>query len=486
MFKKLQYSLAIFLWVYIILRAIRVPITHDEAYSFFLVKTNYIKAMAGTANTHWLNSIGMKLGSLFSDAPFFLRIFSVLAWPIYAVSAIKISEATSNKIIQLVLFVLLIANPFLIDFFSLARGYGLACAFVLASLWLSVRAIKQNAWSQKDWLPALFCASVAVGSNYTSFYFFISFVAFYVLAIIVQKKIKLLWPPSLNLWWILIIGVSVIAVSNLLFIKLYTGDLEYGGDSNFIMSVFGSLVRGTMYFKTGEGPVIYTAVILPAILLSGIVYAVYVCVKQKAVKPVLLPAMIVLMMSLLSIFFHVFFKTPYLLSRTTLIFYPCICVLLLFCIDEMDRKRIVARYLLQATSLILVALASFHFLRSANLSYCYEWIDQAETQKSYDVVAKDGGKKVLVHLWHSGVFANYYSVVAANKYPFTVQKFRSEDVINLNDSFINVILSSDHMILLPPFNLTQMKERGINFTVLKQFPITQATVLRIDSATQMR
>src|SRR5579875_2759648 len=111
MIKYIKWLAVLLLWVYIILRAIYVPMTHDEAYSYLLIKTNYIKAMGGTANTHWLNSLGMKIGSLLlGDDPWKLRIFSMLAWLIYGWSFINISERVKNKIVGIGLFVALVAN----------------------------------------------------------------------------------------------------------------------------------------------------------------------------------------------------------------------------------------------------------------------------------------------------------------------------------------------------------------------------------------
>src|SRR5687767_33752 len=134
--KGFQWLAVFLLWVYVAARAVLLAFTHDEAYSYLLVKTDYFVAMTGTANTHWLNSVGMKLGSLLlGDEEWQLRIFSVLAWPLYGVSALRISGLLQNGLAGLLLFCALVFNPYVLDFFSLARGYGLQFAFVMAALW---------------------------------------------------------------------------------------------------------------------------------------------------------------------------------------------------------------------------------------------------------------------------------------------------------------------------------------------------------------
>ena len=58
---KVQWLIVTILWIYIFYRAVFISITQDEAYSYFLVKTNYWRAMPGSLNTHWLNTLAMRL-----------------------------------------------------------------------------------------------------------------------------------------------------------------------------------------------------------------------------------------------------------------------------------------------------------------------------------------------------------------------------------------------------------------------------------------
>jgi hypothetical protein len=480
MLRSLKWLLVLILWVYIIARAYSVPITHDEAYSYLLIKTNYIKAMAGTANTHWLNSLGMKIGSLLlGDQPWQLRIFSMLAWILYGFSAITVSGKMRNKLAGLTLLVVLVANPFILDFFSLARGYGLACAFTLASIWKATEAIEKDAWRPKDWLPAIFLASLSVMSNYTTFYFFMSFVLAYIIVVVAHGNWKWLWPPSLNRWWVLVAGTGLIAVSNLMFIKLYTGDLEYGGDSNLFMSVIGSFVRGSFYYITNEKLVFYLTYAIVFLLCICFIYAYYSIGKTKSISSFSFISSVVLSMLLLNIIFHLLFKTPYLFSRTTLVFYPCIIVMLFYGLNEVTAKKALDSYIPTALSLPVLILFVYHFIGSYNLQYCYEWKDQADTKKAFDTVVRNKGKDVLIHKWHAGVFINYYRVAQKDNYPFRAKTFNTDDVTSLTDAFCDTVHQYDHMVLLPPFDLEKMRKKGLKFTILKQFPVTGAVVLHL-------
>lgn len=480
MVKYAKWLIVFSLWVYILLRAVYVPITHDEAYSYLLIKSNYISAMAGTANTHWLNSLGMKIGSLLlGDQPWQLRIFSMLAWFLFGFSAINISEQIKNKFAGTGLFIVLVANPFLLDFFSLARGYGLACAFILAAIWKSFEALDKNTWQWKQWIPAVLFTSLAVLSNYTSFYFFISFIGAYIFFIVAKKQWKIIWPPKFNWWWLLVIGTGLIAVSNLLFIKFYTGDLDYGSDSGFVSSLFGSLIRGSLYFH-GErysSAISYSVV---ALLFISIAYAFYLYKNYKEVSSFIFFSLVGFLMFLFIIAFHLFFKIPFLFSRTTLLFYPVIAIVIFYFFDELKLRSSVKNFIVASFSLAVVAIFIFHFFSVFNFSYCYEWRDQAETKKCLDAVVQDKGRNVLINKWHYGVFKNYYSLVNKGKYNFNATQFGDDELSNISDAFADTMRHYDHAILLPPFDLQKMRDKGLHFTVLKQFPITGAAVLRME------
>jgi hypothetical protein len=79
------FSIALFAFVYVILRAVNLQITHDEAWSFRLVDIFYLNAMGGVANTHWLNSFFIKIWTLIlGNEPWMLRIHSILSFLVYS------------------------------------------------------------------------------------------------------------------------------------------------------------------------------------------------------------------------------------------------------------------------------------------------------------------------------------------------------------------------------------------------------------------
>jgi hypothetical protein len=139
--KYLFAGLSAILCIWVIYRAFNLSITNDEAFTFYNVATHNIKMMCGTANTHWLNSFFVFIETvLIGNKEWMIRIHSILGflvftWAIYRVSASFIS----NFWHWLIPISLLLLNIYVLDFFSLARGYALSMAFELLAFWFHLQ-----------------------------------------------------------------------------------------------------------------------------------------------------------------------------------------------------------------------------------------------------------------------------------------------------------------------------------------------------------
>jgi hypothetical protein len=165
---KVYLIISFLIWCYIIYRAFAIPITQDEAHTYLLVKTNNWRQIVGTANTHWLNTIFIRffLWLPGTDHTWKLRMLSMSAWAIYSFSTIKISLNFKNSWLGVAFFIAAIGNPFLIFYFSLARGYAAACAFIMLALWqvsalLVNKEVRPEKWARKvvlDFLISFSCS----------------------------------------------------------------------------------------------------------------------------------------------------------------------------------------------------------------------------------------------------------------------------------------------------------------------------------------
>jgi hypothetical protein len=144
-------GLVLVVGTYVVLRAALVPWVHDEAASlYWYVDTGRFLPYHALwdANNHFLNSASGILSSrLFGLHLFGSRILSVLAFGLYAWGGWRITRAIQRPFIRWATAIALLTCPFLLDHFSLFRGYGAAMACWLLALdglmrwWTSQRAI---------------------------------------------------------------------------------------------------------------------------------------------------------------------------------------------------------------------------------------------------------------------------------------------------------------------------------------------------------
>lgn len=153
---------ALLVFIYLIIRSITVPISHDEAATFF----HYIQShkfvpyyTLWDANNHFLNSLLVyPLYKLFGSDLFWLRFPNLMFFPLYAVFAYKLTIDIKSSLVQLITSIALITAPFLIEFFAQTRGYGLSFALLLGAVYYLNAFIK----SKSPWHQFLTLAYIAL------------------------------------------------------------------------------------------------------------------------------------------------------------------------------------------------------------------------------------------------------------------------------------------------------------------------------------
>ena len=125
--------LTLVIGVYVVWRAARVPWVHDECASLFwyVERGHFLPGKAHLdANNHFLSTaIGVLVYKLGGLSLLCSRLGSLLAWPIYAWASYRIGLHLAHRNVRWIMWIALLACPFLLDFFSLFRGYALQIAF---------------------------------------------------------------------------------------------------------------------------------------------------------------------------------------------------------------------------------------------------------------------------------------------------------------------------------------------------------------------
>lgn len=172
--------------IYVIVRAVRVPITIDEAATYLNYVSSDILAIFrfDSTNNHFLNTLLTKIcWALGGPSEFALRLPNLMAYVVFLFFSFRILDRfAKDKIIAISGFFLLNLNPYVLDFFSLSRGYGLSLAFLMAALFFFFsfldRTIEGRPGQYRQLNLSLAAASLAVLSNFSLLNVYVSLVAF--------------------------------------------------------------------------------------------------------------------------------------------------------------------------------------------------------------------------------------------------------------------------------------------------------------------
>jgi len=131
--------LCLIVLVILIVRAINVPVTHDEATTYFnYVQTaDFVPFLAkGEANNHFLNSfITYIFVQLFGSSPLALRLSNLVFAPLYFFFCYKISRELSSTVLRWIFLPVMVFTFHIMEFFALTRGYGLSLTFLAGAIW---------------------------------------------------------------------------------------------------------------------------------------------------------------------------------------------------------------------------------------------------------------------------------------------------------------------------------------------------------------
>jgi len=138
----LVFALASFLTIH----AWHTGVTIDEAASYLMYVNepwgdSWIAfANTNTLNNHVLNSFVIKLVDLvYPWHEFAMRVPNLLAFLVYAMAVCFIVINLSSLVSRLIALLVFFSNPFALEYFSLARGYGLGLAFEAAALFFALK-----------------------------------------------------------------------------------------------------------------------------------------------------------------------------------------------------------------------------------------------------------------------------------------------------------------------------------------------------------
>lgn len=131
--KKTLIYIGISLCLLMAFKSIVLPLTYDEAYSFLFYALPGDFFSTSLANNHPLNTLLIWFFTKFSDSELWIRMPNLLFGLLYIYLSYSIAHQSRSKILTFAIFT---TCPYLSEFFSLARGYGISASLIFFGITL--------------------------------------------------------------------------------------------------------------------------------------------------------------------------------------------------------------------------------------------------------------------------------------------------------------------------------------------------------------
>ncbi len=382
---------AVVLLCYSVVRAVTVSFTWDESWSFlhYVIPRVYIQNAfdAMGANHHLLNVWGMIAAShLFGNNELSLRSPNLLAHAIFLYATARIALRSPSCIVSITTFLVLNLDPYLLDFFSLARGYGLAIGWMMLSLWMFTRYFTEG--RQLKWLTlAMLTAALAALSNLV--------MVNYLLA--VATAFAAMWGmdalrgqgTSKRHWGVVAAGTALGLAATVPFaIALSRGGSLFFGCGSIWDCALNSLADKLMYLLHYGWPARNILLVFLAFAVASgmaVVFAAWRGGWMNELKVMLFGACVTGACIAFIVMQNLLFNTPFPKDRTALYLVPLFLFVPVSGLVAWPRGSFTPGAL--GTLLALPLL--LHMARSANLSYCVEWKPEGEVSKMLALISHD-------------------------------------------------------------------------------------------------
>ncbi|MGB1316695.1 MAG: hypothetical protein ACPG5W_00740, partial [Flavobacteriales bacterium] len=232
-------------------------------------------------------------------------------------------------------FLILNLNPYLLDFFSLARGYGLASAFTLGSIVFYVKWLKSYRYGRL--VVSLVFASTAVLCNFSLVNLFLALVALVILEVVVSDASSFKKTPIIFLVGI-VTGLTILLVVRPIAELLNNQELFFGGSSG----VWSDTITSLILRSTGSNLDKLNSLVFAGFALTSLIVLIGAVAKIRNPKnrfKGVTATLLVLLLILLSLQLqNWFFGTKFLFQRTALFLIPIYLVGLVLALQEIGKR----------------------------------------------------------------------------------------------------------------------------------------------------
>lgn len=384
--------IGLLLLAYTTARAITVSFSWDESWTWVHhVSKNmfYQQAYDKMGGNHHLLNVWLMwiCHKLFGDGVLSMRLPSLVAHVIFLYASGRMALKARSGLLAVAVFILLNVHPYLLDFFSLARGYGLGCGWMMLSLWHAWRYFDGNGNSRQ----VLWAAAFA-GLSAMSHVIMVNYLLALGLAFLLVWAAQALQGKAVA-WRSNLIALCIPGAIGLGMILPNALGLFHGGSLNFGCDTFWNCMVRTL----GEKVLYHQPYAWPVlrIMALGIGGVALVCLATiiaavrggwaNRLQPMFF-GLLVLGGCLLSFFLQqLLFEVPLPQSRTGLFLLPLLAYVLAAALVAWPKPHLFPTV---AACLLCIPLL-YHQGKSFNLTYAVEWKPSGEVAHMLDIIAAD-------------------------------------------------------------------------------------------------
>lgn len=360
-------------------KAFHASFTHDESYTYLQYVNQTIADIfsyeGDLANNHLLNTLLMKWSAFFfgnTELP--LRLPNILAHLLYLIVTYALFRRYTPKW-TIPFFLIANFNPYLIDFFSLARGYGLAIACMTAGIYYYCRYIESKRTFHH--VLSLVCIGLATLSNFALVNLVPIIVFIHVLFYFIIECNSFTFRNFLKANWVQFIVLIPFLVLIYHPIKsLIDNDLIIvGGNASFWNDTVTSLLYAIAYTASYK----YIFVLLWQGLILGV--ATFTVIQFISIRKNKIPlelnmkirlflGLLLFLLVLSTILQHWLLETPYLMNRFALFLYPLFILLTCFLLIT---HPIFSNRICSIVVSVFIGINCLHTINVMNVRYYSDW-----------------------------------------------------------------------------------------------------------------
>jgi hypothetical protein len=390
---------------FLITKAILMQVTCDEAYTVVMLPKesvwNLVTYKSSYTNNHILNTLLVKwLFWVFQSTSHSLaRVPNIVAFILYFYAVYCFAKKfIANDWVSLMFIILLCCNPYLLDFFNLARGYGLSVGCMMMSIYWAGRFCLL---AETRFLPlSIFLSILSVYAQFASLHFYLGLNC-YIFVFLLYKLFK---NKDKKIFYFGIITQLLGAI--LLFLLIYLpisaiirdNQIAYYGKDGFwensILSQIAAGIYGVVYFHIGTFMVFKYLAILAAFCVVGrlaYLWGAKTIVSEERQYPLFFITSLFACVSMSIILQFHLLGNQYVIDRAAVFLYPFLAMLLVVVPLFFGQLK---RWVFALTLSLFIIFPPYHLLRANKLNSYYEWWYDANTYEVLNILKIEYDKSI--------------------------------------------------------------------------------------------